>query len=1856
MKSKRLFIVLGIVALLIICAATIYFYLIGSRARLPQKDFSSYVSAYTSGVISTRGSIRVVFTSNIARYEEVGRETDQKTFRIKPSVKGSLIWLDERTLEFKPSDPLSGDKVFQVSVALNRLIDNLPKGFEEFSFSFRTIKQSMEVRVGGIEFYDDASRLERRISGRVLTADYADSDRIHETLKASQQGKNLEVTWESSFDGRSHRFWIEGVTQSNEADMVVLKWNGKPINTDYDETINVEVPPKGVFRVISHEVAQVPEQCLEIRFSEPLDASQNLNGLIWADGAPNLRIQVDGNIVRVYPTARLTGSYNFNISDGIRNNNRQRLQESTVLTITFEVFKPQVKLVGQGVIMPSSDGLLFPIQAVSLRAVDVIINRIYEQNIGQFLQVNALDGQSELRRVGRQILKKTVLLDKSGQVDFGTWNTYYIDLAELIKTEPGAIYQVIINFRKEYSTYTCEGETNDQPIELIDESYNPDDDIPRSYYYYDDYEYDYEYYDWQERNNPCHVSYFRNKSVRRNVLASDLGMIAKSGSDGSMLIAVTNLNTAQPAGGVNVDLLNYQQQLLKTVTTDNNGLVTIKLSEQERSFLAVAKTGKQRGYLKLDQNSSISLSAFDVSGVAVQKGLKGFIYGERGVWRPGDTLFVSFILEDKAKSLPANHPIAFELIDPRGQVVYQTVASQSVGGMYAFQVQTHSEAPTGTYTARVRVGGVTFTEPLRVEAIMPNRLKINIKFDDDALRYGKTNKADLVSAWLHGAPARNLKVKVDAILSQSTTSFEGYPKFSFDDPARTFYAEEQAVFEGTLNEKGQISFSPNISVSTSAPGVLKANFTVRVFEQGGAFSIDRFSMPYYPFRHFVGVKMPEPGTRRNTFYTDTTYTVEVVTLDSEGVPVPRKTLNVEIYKIDWRWWWERSSEDLSNYISSSYHRPIQKGSVTTDSKGVGYYNLKINQPEWGRFLIRVVDPSGRHAAGTVAYFDWPGWVKRDRSLTPEAASMLVFASDKESYNVGETAKLTIPSPEGGKIFLTVENGIRVLQTHWVDAKAGETNFSIPITSVMTPNVYINAMLLQPHGQTANDLPIRMYGIVGISVEDPTTHLNPVISLPDELEPEKLVNITVSEKDGRPMAFTLAVVDDGLLDITRFRTPNPWRSFYAREALGVRTWDLYDLVMGAQAGKMQRIITIGGDEDAIDQGDKSANRFKPVVRYFGPFDLGKGKKEKISFTMPNYIGSVRVMAVAAKDGAYGMAEKTVPVRKPLMVLSTLPRVLGPEEEVVLPVSIFAMDKKVKQVKVRVETNDMLTISGGSEQTIKFDDIGDQVVQFKLRVASKLGIGKVKVIAESGKENATHEIELNVRNPNPAMTMVQDTVLKAGETWNTRYKAFGIQGTNTAVVELSTLPPINMGSRLSYLLGYPHGCLEQTVSKAFPQLFISKLADFDEATRKVSEENVRHALDKIKNFRSSEGGLSLWPGAYYPDEWASTYAGHFMLEAEKLGYSLPMGIMDGWKNVQRKLARNWSQGREQGFRNRDLMQAYRLYTLALAKSPELGAMNRLRELPNLSVQAKWRLAAAYALSGNPEAAKDLIRGIPTSVNSYREQGYTYGSDIRDRAMIVETLVLIGDFETAMPILRDLSQRLISDYWMSTQEISYSLLAFAKFASQSPATEGIDANIGIHGQSSKRFNSKLSVLQNHFDPVQSGSEKIEVKNNGKGLLYARLITHGIPVAGQEVAQSNNLQMDVNFFLMDGTPTSTGSIVQGTDFYADVRVYNPGTRGNLEQLILSFVVPSGWEIRTSRLDEGQAALKSSTYDYQDIRDDRVYTYFSLPYGDAKNFRIRYNATYEGRFYMPGVSCEAMYDNSINARRQGGWIEVKRN
>jgi uncharacterized protein YfaS (alpha-2-macroglobulin family) len=625
----------------------------------------------------------------------------------------------------------------------------------------------------------------------------------------------------------------------------------------------------------------------------------------------------------------------------------------------------------------------------------------------------------------------------------------------------------------------------------------------------------------------------------------------------------------------------------------------------------------------------------------------------------------------------------------------------------------------------------------------------------------------------------------------------------------------------------------------------------------------------------------------------------------------------------------------------------------------------------------------------------------------------------------------------------------------------------------------------------------------------------------------------------------------------------------------------------------------------------------------------------------------------------------------MILPTLPRVLGPNETLRLPVDVFAMDKKVKSATIRVkEKSGLVSIVGNSTVTLDFSQPGQEMAYFNLQVGRRAGVARFTITAEGGGETTSAEIELLVRNPNPPVTRVLEGVLEPGKEWSAQVDPATYAEISGAKIEVSALPPINLSRHLEFLIRYPHGCIEQTVSAAFPQLFVEIIAPLTDKERQQVGRNVKAAIEKMRNFQNQEGGFSYWPGGYAADDWSSSYAGHFLLEAKNKGYALPQGMLDRWVASQTKMARQWQapaenpDGRFQRF-DADLVQAYRLYTLALAGKPALGDMNRLRERKDLYAQPAGLLAAAYAQAGKPEAAREIASKKWKNDWEYAWCGQTFGNDLRDRALLLETYVATGDRKRAETLVNQVCGYLggTDEWYWNTQSLATALRALSRYVEKnSPDGPNYACRFGTGAYRAGDAGRAFSVTD-CTDNIQRGGS-VSVKNNGKVKLYARLAVSGLPLAGEEPETASGISLAVRYTDLKGNPIEPAQIRQGADIVAEVTVMRRKEDKldfDYNELALSQVFPSGWEIINPRMSFASGG--GSPAEYQDLRDDRVYTYFDLPFGDARSggrtdtraatYRIQLNAAYAGRYYLPGVACESMYDKRIRAAVGGRWVEV---
>ncbi len=1539
------------------------------------------------------------------------------------------------------------------------------------------------------------------------------------------------------------------------------------------------------FRV---EQLALKDGLMEVTLSQaPVNAS--LRGLVEVDGAARSYTQVQDRLLLVFFEGG-QGDLTLTLDGALRNAAGETLGEAFTHTFQREEPKPAVEMSLKGSILPEKDKFYLPFRAVNLSAVEVRVVKIYEKNVLMYLQDNSLYGYgSSLRRSGRLVYKGDVQLDPSKNLH--GWNDFSIDLSGLIKKEPGAIYRVRLSFRQDQSLYGG-AEPLLNPAAPTGKPTPHDDaiwDKPSSYYW--DNDFDWNLYNWEDADDPTKPSYYMDtdRFPVVQLLASDIGLVAEYAGGNQLWVATTDLITGEPLPGAKLEVYDYQLQCIGKGKTDGKGLATLTLAH--KPFAVVARAGGSTAYLKTTQDDERSLSRFDVGGETVQEGLKAFIYGERGVWRPGDTLHVNMLLNDKGHSLPAGHPATLELYTPEGQF-HSRMVRTGKDGFFTYNIPTRDTDPTGYWNAYFKVGGSSFHKILHIETIKPNRLKIHVDYPS-VLEAGLKREARIAAEWLTGGAAGGAKAHAQLTLRRRKGApFQGFEAYTFDNPASKFQEAQAELFTTWLDGNGSATAELRLPEAADAPGMLEAFVVTSVEEKGGDESFTTQTLPFSPYSAYVGIKLP----KGEYLETDKTHSADIAVVDAKGRPVKGHALEYVLYKVGWNWWWDIQGDGLDTYVNGNSVKVVKSGVLTSAIQDVTVF-INIPKDDWGRYLLLVRDRESGHISGQTFLADWPDYEGRAGRRDPETLTMLSFSTDKPSYTVGDQATVYIPAAPGARALVSLENAGGVVSREWVELSDKDTPWRFAVTQEMAPNIYVHITLVQPYGNTVNDLPLRLYGVQRVRVENPGSKLVPQIQMPDKLHPEEAFTIKVSEKNGRPMTYTLAIVDEGLLDLTAFKTPDPWARMNKVEALGVATWDLYDDVVGARNGRLTPLSAIGGDEDAVRSARKD-NRFNPVVLCFAPRTVAAKGTDVVKVKLPQYVGSVRVMVVAAHDGAFGSAQKTVPVQSPLMVISTLPRQLGCGEEVAVPVNVFALEESVKDVAVTIEADGPVELPDRTER-VHFTSTGDQLVCFKMKALAQEGVAHVKVTATAAGHKASEEIALPVVQPQAPVTRVERFTLAAGAS----RKVSGGQ------LQVSAFPVPDAHGLYAAMRDYPYDCTEQLSARGLTLVNLLPQLNSVDSTEACSL--MPGIIARLYARQNADGGFAYWGGGK-SDSWVSSMAGILLVQAQKAGFEVNNGVVKAWRTYQEKLSQAYRIAGNSLFSQAD--EAYRLYSLAVAGASSQAGMNRLREAKELTAQARWLLASAYALSGKASTAGAVLDAVGHDFPEYSPYNLTYGSATRDRFAALEALVLCDRMNEAM----SLAQELMLDKTLSTQETAFAAVALARLFRKVPTREA------------------QTVLDNGV-----------LTNNSEGTVYVTLATvsrEALP------ASANGLGLEVSYVDADGAPVNANALAQGTRFTARIKVQSKQVGRDLQNLALSLNVPSGWEIVNDRMAGGA----EDGYDHKDIRDNAVRWYFALPAGRFKTFSVQLRAAYEGRFALPATVVEAMYEPTVQAATAAGTALVQ--
>ncbi len=1790
----------------------------------------NYLIAYTRGTISSQEALKYIFKSSLP-----GEIEDwNKYFSISPKIEGDWDVLDGNQLVFVPKESFKNGENYTAHLKLSALNSNEFK--KDLVLPFQIVKQYLNVDLEGIEVKGDENY---QYVLNATSADKVDAEKLRACIFSDS--KEIRI---SPLGDRQFKVIVE--YDNDLSDKSKIEWSGKAINAEGEGSIKMfEVEDFKKFGVLFDQYIAASNQ-FKLYFSRRLDPNQNLSGMIQVEGKP-INPEIRDNIIEFYLDDQSNKEeIKITCSKGIQAITGEKLASNLNFTIQTPMVKPAAEFVDKSNYIPSSQEVKIPIRTRNLKSIEIKIIEIPQENIRHYLAWNSIQhhNMDQIFRLGVPVYVEELALNPLGK-NTGEWEHYGIDLTDKFKRTAGSLYAISLHFGPQNTRLIC-----DESFRELDLSSSLDLELnkweksaKRGYYDYYSYGRNGYYYQWRERDDPCKISYYlRGNEEILQVQASDMGVIVKQGED-NVSIAAVDLVSLEPIQNAKVELFNFQGIEMFSGTTDHQGFSSF----QKRDHAAVAsiENNGQKVFLSLLQDNANDLSAFPISGTSGSK-RDLFVYTNRGVWRPGDSIYLNLMVNGRTSNLPAGIPLVFEFYDHKGVLIDREKQFHEKGKyLYSFSTKTDLNAKTGNYQAKLKVGAELINKTIPIETVKPNDIEIKYTINNEQDRIIKDNsfKGKAKLSYLNGFVVKGAKVELNNSISKWNKPFPKWANYSF-----------------SLNKELPDNIPLNVS-SLDGNGVLEVNSSMdlkklmsrsrmrleaKINLQGGGVNQEVQSFRIDPFEHYVGILKRKGRAWRGCLDFDKgQLDLPIVILNRDGeLAQGNRNVRIILRKHRKSWWMDQYSlSRRSYYKSKSSWEELSNQTITVRNGKAAFQHL---EEEFGRGVFEIVceDIESGHQS-SYHYNVYSDNARADATNSPD---QLWVEQSKDESTVGEEVILKFPEFTKARALISIEQGDRIIETFWMKLSPNNRELSVYPDESWYPGVHIHISLLQPYGEQNNDRPTRMYSVQKLKVQQRKIALEPVLKLPESAEVQKAFDIAVSEKGGKPMQYTLAVVDEGLLNLSGFKTPDPKKHFEGHMALQVGTWDIYKLLMNKFKGNFAAILNIGGDDAYEADVLADFNRFKPVLKFFGPYTLNKGEVERHKVDLGNYAGKVRVMLVACTDKDFASKEEFIRVKSPLMLQTQFPRSLNLEDELSLPVTVFRENEKIKNVVLKVKSDESRVELVKPSVQMNFKDNQD-LTKVPIKVKGIPGKLKFTLNVEGSGKKMEETTDIMVNFPNAYTSITETASLNEGEEWNKKIETlpFPDYAKHKIIVSGLKLPKIT--EYAEDLIRYPYGCLEQTVSAGFSQLFLDDILELTPIQKQDRERYVGATIAKLKSFQNSQGRFATWRSGSYYHSWSEIYTGYFMQEARNKGFQVPNEMWNSWLKKQRDVAEKWSvhEASSKWIQlNEEMIQAYRLFVLAKGGKPVMSAMNRLSKSMSPQQLTFMLLAGAYQLAGFDEKANQLLNTALVEKENSAFSYYTYGGSGRNLALIVD---VISTFENKKELLEKyyfyMVEKLNNSYYANTQTKAHAFLACSRYLNKNKASfqNEIHFEVDIDG-------TKEVYRKSYWEPLRIILDKeffdkdIEVNNLGKSDIVVDHIKRFVP--RERIKRNESQEISMNVSLANTNLNTLGSPLKLNAAEEQMYRVTVTNTGPIEQknLALNLKMPSGFELINPRVNKTVKFPDQASYEHQDYRDDRVYTFFSVGPNDSKTFYFKATAAFEGKFVQPAIVCEHMYNGDVKA------------
>ncbi|WP_250630317.1 alpha-2-macroglobulin family protein [Rhodoflexus caldus] len=1350
--------------------------------------------------------------------------------------------------------------------------------------------------------------------------------------------------------------------------------------------------------------------------------------------------------------------------------------------------------------------------------------------------------------------------------------------------------------------------------------------------------------------------------LRANKLVSlsDIGLVAKA-TGNEVVVMANSIMTAQPAAGVDITLVSTNNQEIATLKTDANGIARFAdMKTKAPGFVTAmifANQGDDFTYMHFKQ-TQVATARYEVGGMRENSaGLQAFLYGDRDLYRPDETMYLKAIVRDGQWNPAKNLPVKLRVLLPDGKEFISRRGMLNAQGTYETSVQIPASNVTGTYTVELLSGNDVLLQSrnVNVEDFIPDRIKVNTNVDKTVVRTGETVNFSAQAVNLFGPPARNRKYEVEMSLTRKAFTAKQLPDYDFTLSGRTDVYFEQATASGTTNEEGKFFANFRISPAYKNLGVLEGKIYSTVFDESGR-AVNRqtkFEVLTQPLMY---------GIKNFTRYADVRQPVyiPIVAVNHKGEVQSSAKARVVIVRYQWQNALER--EEYSQY----YRYVSRKKEIVVKDETISLSGTSTTYPfvpmESGEYQIRVA-PTGDDMATYAAqdFYAYSFGMATSTSFEINREGLVQIETDKASYQVGEQAKLLFKTPFKGRMWVTIERN-EVLDQFFVDTDGRTGSLTLPVKKEYLPNVYVAVTLIKPADDSSIPLTVA-HGYRNLTVEDGNTKLDVKITAAAKSRSNTKQEIVVqTNRKQSDIEVTLAVVDEGILLLKNYQSPDPHRFFFQKRALEVNSYDLYPKLF-PELKALQRNY----GADYYDLGKRlnplANKRVKPVSFWSGTLRTNGSGEARYTIDIPQFSGELRIMAVAAKDNAFGSASTSMTVADPMVISMALPRFLSPNDEIEVPVMLANTTANNTQAQAKLSTTGAVEIVGESSQSVAVSANGENQAMFRLKAKPQIGESQIKVEVSALGEKFTQTINLGVR---PAVSLLKASGsgrVESGKPQQIDLLRDYLAGSVDARLTISRSPVMEFGKELNYLLQYPYGCVEQTISTAFPQLYLAELIPAPKSNLMSvgkSALNVQEAIRRIQTMQLYSGGLAYWPGGAEESWWGSIYALHFLTEARKAGYEVDAKMLTNLTGYVSSKAKKKSmvdyeyydaanQRKKVKVTPREV--PYSLYVMALTGKPDVSTMNYYKNRSNtLSLDSRYLLATAYMLAGDVASYRKLL---PTQFSGERAvQAFdgSFHSYLRDQAVVLNALIETDPQNGQIAAMaRQLSQQLKQAKYINTQEAAFSLLALGKLARKAGESE---ATAAITADGKKIADFKGATLTLTSKDV--AGKKVQIQAQG-GSLYYFWEMEGLNSTGAYPEEDSYLKVRREFYDRNGNRLNTNAFNQND--LVVVKISLQTTNGaTVPNVVVSDLIPAGFEIENPRINSlpGMAWTEKATApQHTDIRDDRIHLFTTAGPGVSEFYYV-VRAVTKGTFRMGPVSADAMYNGEYHSYNGGGEITVR--